>query len=552
MKISQEYLGRVIAIIPARGGSKGIPKKNLRPVAGKPLLYYSIQAALAASTVTKVYVSTDDDEIALFAERFGANIIIRPAKLADDITTLDPVISSAVQAIEKDEEDIDLVVTIQPTSPLLTDKDIDGVVTSLIVNTADTAITVVDDRHLCWTIGSNGATPAYKKRVNRQQLPKNFRETGAVVACTRDQLKSGSRFGTKVTLYEVPYNRSFDIDTYADLYLCEAMLMRFRIVFTVVGYPEVGLGHAYRTIMLAHELVKYELIFVCEEKNKLAADYISQHGYHVTVCKENTLAETVCALSPDLVINDILDTEPEYITTLKQCGCKIVNFEDLGPGSMEADLVVNALYPYSLPSDHILVGPKYFCLRDEFLYINKEDTHNLSGRILLTFGGVDEGNLTTRVLDIIAPICIDKGYIVEIVLGPGFKHMRELGVLLSSMRKMRVKVIQDTKRISSHMLKADLAITSGGRTVLELAALSIPTMVICQNIRETTHTYASSEHGILNLGFRDHVTNHQIKETFLKVATDDTLRKIMKSKASSLDLSKGKERVIKKILSLLH
>ena len=104
----------------------------------------------------------------------------------------------------------------------------------------DTVQTVVDDRHLCWTIDNGRAKPTYNARVNRQDLPSNYKETGAVIACTRQQLKSGGRIGENVGLVEVPQNRSFDIDNFSDLYLCEAMLSRKKIVFTVVGYAEVG------------------------------------------------------------------------------------------------------------------------------------------------------------------------------------------------------------------------------------------------------------------------------------------------------------------------
>ena len=141
-----------IAIIPARGGSKGIPRKNLRPVAGRPLIYYSIMACLKSSLLDRVVVSTDDDEIALFAERFGADVLMRSRELADDLTTLDPVIYSVVRQAEKQWKDYyGIVISVQPTSPLIIAADIDAVIGILDVG-VDTVITVVDDRHLNWTI----------------------------------------------------------------------------------------------------------------------------------------------------------------------------------------------------------------------------------------------------------------------------------------------------------------------------------------------------------------------------------------------------------------
>ncbi|WP_299007662.1 glycosyltransferase [uncultured Shewanella sp.] len=544
---------KVLAIIPARGGSKGIPRKNLRPVSGKPMLFYSIDACLASSYIDKIIVSTDDDEIALFAERFGAEAYLRPISLADDKTPLEPVIYDALLKIEqKYNETYDLIITVQPTSPLIQRTDIDKVIEKFKGNKFDTVQTVVDDRHLCWTVDNGKAKPMYKARVNRQLLPINYRETGAVIACTRQQIHSGSRIGDNVGLVEVPQSRSFDIDNFSDLYLCEAMLNRKKIVFTVVGYAEVGLGHAFRTVMLAHELVNYDLIFVCEKESNLAYEYIQSHHYEVISCDKGQLAETVISLSPDMVINDILDTDESYIKKFIKKNIKVVNFEDLGSGHLEADLVVNALYPETKKMDHVLTGEKYFCVRDEFLYIKKKENKSEINNILLTFGGVDEGNLTTKVLFSIANICIENNVSVTIVLGPGFIHDIELNRVITQLTELDVKLFKKTKRISDFMNNADIAITSGGRTVLELATLEIPTLVICQNERETTHSFASNKNGVVNLGNRKDISENEISIAFNEIFTNKKLREEMISKMKALDLTKGKQRVINAVISLIQ
>jgi CMP-N-acetylneuraminic acid synthetase/spore coat polysaccharide biosynthesis predicted glycosyltransferase SpsG len=542
-----------IIIIPARGGSKGIPRKNLRPVGGIPLIYYSITAALKSACDARVIVSTDDDEIALFSTRFGAEVILRPAHLADDKTTLDPVIFDAVEQCEqKYNEQYSCIITVQPTSPLVDSSDIDGVYQELEQNVYDSVLTVVDDRHLCWTEKNGKATPTYTARVNRQQLPKNYKETGAVIACTRMQLKTGTRIGSNVGVFEVPYERSFDIDSFADLYVCEAMMRRKTIVFTVVGYAEVGLGHAFRAVMLAHELVQYDLLFVCEEKSSLAIDYIRSHNYDVKVSTNGMLAETIISLNPDLIINDILDTSLEYMNKLSSNSLKTVNFEDMGSGYEKANLVINALYPHQLPQKNVLVGAKYFCLRDEFLYIGSHQRNESVKNVLITFGGVDEGDITKKVFLEIAETCQQHHLSIEIIVGPGYKYFLDLKQIIDGYTDLNCTLIKHTKKISEHMLKADIAITSGGRTVLELASLKIPTIVICQNERETTHTFASSENGIINLGHREYIVENHIRNIFTKIILDTELRNTMAAKVNKLDLTKGKERVISKIKALLH
>lgn len=543
----------VVAIIPARGGSKGIPRKNLRPLSGKPMIYYSIEACLSAPSVEYVVVTTDDDEIALISERLGAKVIIRPANLANDEVTLDEVIVNAVEVVEKElNVKSSLIVTVQPTSPLIKSIDIDNAVAMFAEDKSlDTVLTVVDDRHLCWGEGEDGVVPRYKERVNRQSLEANYRETGAIIACSRTQLNKKTRIGGKVGLFILEKERSFDIDDYSDFYLCESILNRKKLVFTVVGYDQVGLGHAFRVVMLASELIKFDLVFICEERSLLAKRYIESFNYTVYSCPNGTMADSVIEESPDIVVNDILDTEEDYIKKLKNAGIKVVNFEDLGEGYKYADLVVNALYPSPLPYSHVKVGVDYFCLRDEFLILGTAETNKQKKKkIIITFGGVDEGNLTLRVAKVILPWCIENQFELTIVLGPGYSH-KDLLMTEYLLSNKSVKIVENTKCISSYMKESTLAVTSGGRTVLELAALDVPTIVICQNEREELHTFASDTNGVTNLGFRENVDDSQILNAFIELLENEVRYKEVKRKLKKFDLSSGKKNVLKLINSLL-
>lgn len=542
----------VLVIIPARGGSKGIPRKNLRPLAGMPLIYYAINAALNAKTVDEVVVTTDDDEISLFAERFGAKVLRRPQELANDASTLDPVIVHAVKSTEDLQNKMyDIVVTIQPTSPLLKASDIDAALTNFSDPAVDTVISVVDDRHLCWGVNKGRPTPRYSNRVNRQQLPENYKETGAIIACSRSQIMTGTRIGKNVALHVMPHERSFDIDSIADLYLCEAMLTQKRIVFTVIGRPAVGMGHAFRVAMFAHELVQHEIIIVCKEDDKLAYNFIKNLNYQCHLVDRNVLLTSILELQPDLVINDILDTDFEYVSALKAEGISVINFEDLGPGSEEADLVINALYPHQVPSDRHLVGARYFSLRDEFLHLpNRSHCDNVR-RVLITFGGTDENNLSAKTLSAILPKCETNDIIIDIVVGPGFLHHNEVYDIIQTSRYKGINYIAATTRISENMVIADLAFTSGGRTVFELSAVGVPTIVLCQNERETMHTFASSENGLINLGLCHSVSSQMIAETFSKVVHNTFLRETMHHKMKTVDLTGGKARVIGEISRIL-
>lgn len=541
-----------LVIIPARGGSKGIPRKNLRPLSGNPLIFYSIQAAIKAHNICRVVVSTDDEEIALFAKRFGAEVIMRPKDLADDTVPLDPVVLNAVETCEtKWEEKYDLVITVQPTSPLITSEDINSVINKFNAEDFDTIISVCEDKHLRWKEAEGKLIPTYEERVNRQFLPNMYKETGAIIACKRSVMRSGKRIGVKIGLYKTEPIRSIDIDSYNELWLCEQVLERKKIIFTVIGNKDVGMGHVYRVLMLANELIHYDISFVCKKTDDIALDYIKEHNYKIKAVSDGAFVDTIICSNADLVINDILDTSADYVVALKKAGLKVVNIEDLGLGAEVADMVFNALYPYTFPHNHIFVGPEFFCLRDEFLHISLRERRGPIKSIFISFGGVDEGNLTCRVLKIIKPILDENNIKAEVILGPGYMHHEVLDDLIKQYNSNYISIISSTKAISEYMNRADIAITSAGRTVFELASLGLPTIVIAQNLRETMHTVASSENGLINLGLRTEIEDDTIYATIKRLINNSDLRITMQNKMRSLDLRNGKKRLIKKIKSLL-
>jgi CMP-N-acetylneuraminic acid synthetase len=178
--VEEETVKRVLVVIPARGGSKGIPRKNLRLLGGRPLIYYTITNALNSSYVTDVYVSSEDDEILALSQRFGAKIHRRDPAIADDRTTLDPVIYDTYMYAQNIEGKVyDLIVTLQPTSPLLKTISLDSAISRMLENDRiDTIISVKDATHLSWRKENGRFIPNYKERLNRQYLTPTFTETG--------------------------------------------------------------------------------------------------------------------------------------------------------------------------------------------------------------------------------------------------------------------------------------------------------------------------------------------------------------------------------------
>ena len=540
-----------LIIIPARGGSKGVPRKNLRPLAGRPLVAHAMEAALQVGDA-RVLVSTEDEEIALIAERAGAEIHHRPVALAADATTLDELVVNVVAELAAEEGyEPEIVITVQPTAPLLVTEDILAAIRMLEDDPSlETVITVTEDKHLRWQRNADGAfTPAYEARVNRQMLPDVYRETGSIVACRTAVLSRGTRIGTRVSPLIIPPERSIDIDRELDFQIAESILGSRTVVFTVIGSPETGTGHAFRALLIAQQLLGHRVVFVVEERDTLAYRLISEAHFTTLRVPNGDRLRAVLDLRPDLVINDVLDTEASDVLAMQAAGARVCNFEDKGTGIEHADLVVNALYGES-PRPNVLAGPAYFCLREEFLSATPRPLAPEVSRVLLAFGGVDEGNLTARCLRVLGPLFLKHDISVDVVLGPGFSHHAELPEEIGRSGS-RVAVHSKTRRISDYMRTADLAITSGGRTVLELASLGTPTIVVCQNERETTHTFASPHNGVINLGLRTALDDAELHDRVTEVVGDLLLRESMRERMTAMDLRQGRARVMGHIHELL-
>lgn len=215
-----------VAVIPARGGSKSIPLKNIQPLAGKPLIAYAIEACRRAACVDRTVVSTDDERIAAVARECGAEVpFMRPAELSGDPVTLDPVIYHAVETLEaQDSRTIDVVLTVQPTCPLLRPETIERSVATLLEGGFDSVIMLQEIRHLYWRRENGRFVPLFARRVNRQELEPLYPETGAVFASRRVVITPESRLGENIGHVIGSDEEAIDIDTELDLRLAELVI----------------------------------------------------------------------------------------------------------------------------------------------------------------------------------------------------------------------------------------------------------------------------------------------------------------------------------------
>ncbi|MET0247497.1 MAG: acylneuraminate cytidylyltransferase [Sphingomonas sp.] len=223
---------QVLAIIPARGGSKGIPRKNVLPLAGKPLIAHTIAAARSARSVTRVVVSTDDPEIAEVSARYGAEVIWRPAELATDLAKSEDAMLHVIDTLQEREAYApDVTVLLQCTSPLTSAEDIDGTILKLVQSGADSAFAATIFHYFLWQEDADGAAVAINHdssvRLMRQERHPEYVETGAVYAMRTEGFRaSRHRFFGRTILYETPVERRLEIDDPADFRLAEERMER--------------------------------------------------------------------------------------------------------------------------------------------------------------------------------------------------------------------------------------------------------------------------------------------------------------------------------------
>jgi CMP-N,N'-diacetyllegionaminic acid synthase len=228
---------RVLAVIPARGGSVGVPRKNLRPVGGTPLVALAIKAAAGSRLVDRVIVSTDDAEIAAVARDVGGQVpFCRPAQLALGTSRMFDVLVHAVETLEgAGEPAYDDIVLLQPTSPFRLPTDVDECLTTLWSTGCDSVITVYRHPQLhprfMYSLGPGGvAAPLWEaedRMPQRQDLDPVFIRTGVVYAFRRSLLRRGGDiYGKRTVAVQIPYERSFSIDDPTDLAVCEAFAQR--------------------------------------------------------------------------------------------------------------------------------------------------------------------------------------------------------------------------------------------------------------------------------------------------------------------------------------
>lgn len=532
---------KILAVIPARAGSKGIPNKNIRIVGGHPLIYYSIKNAIDSDMITETIVSTDSPEVRIIAKQMGVKCHWRDETLCGDAVTLDAVI---YDAIPKSEE-WDYVVTMQPTSPTLTVPTLDAGIKYAIDGGYDTVISAINAPHLSWGEKNGKIVPNYTERLNRQYLPPCYSETGAFFVSKYSVCTPKTRFGEKVSVFEIPEDESIDVDTFADLQAVANALNKQKVAIYVNGNNKRGIGHIYRALEMADEFyVKPDIYY---DSNQTDPKVFGKTTHNLI--SVNGIAELYARCKKEqytVFINDILTTSIDYMIALKTVlpNAKIINFEDDGEGIIKADLVFNALFQENM-LPQVKAGEKYYIPGKTFMFYEPIKIKKNVERIFISFGGADPQNYSDRLLAIISKSEYQNYHFV-VVLGRAKYNVESL---MEYNKYSNIEVLYDVSNMPELMSSCDIAVTSRGRTGYELAILGIPSIAMAQNQREEKHGFVCNENGFTYIGLNpaNEIIEGTLK-TYLGLSKES--REQFHKKLLSHDLRGGRKRVMALINNL--
>ena len=522
-------LDNALLVIPAIKKNAVIPDQLIKKLDGITLIQRAINTA--KELTHNILVMTDSEEISLIARRNGvayykdASLRVNSENVIE--ITLNVIASKPFEHIILYRANTPLVGSVilqEAYQSFLRNQE--NIITS--VKKLDKKLLHIQDENLAATQGEF------------------FKELKAFYIFSKN-------LSNKVMVpFLIGEEESIEIESYRDWWICEKILQRKRIVFHVIGSKEIGMGHIYHSLALAHEITDHEVIFVCDAKYELVVEKIAAMDYKVL--SSDNVAETILELNPDLIINDVLNTSEEFVQTIKSKGAKVVNFEDLGLGAYEADLVINELYDTpQLEGKHFLWGYKYLALRDEFVDAIPYSFKKEVSALLITFGGTDQHNLTLRTLQSIISDAMECNVKIFIVCGLGYMYKEELQSYIDEHPyKEAIEVTYGIAVMSQIMEKTDIAISSNGRTVYELAQMNIPSVIVSHHDREDSHSFAILERGFLNLGVYDEAkTPPLIAHNVKKLLQDEDYRKLLYLNVKRYSFIKNKEKVVKIIMELL-
>ena len=308
------------------------------------------------------------------------------------------------------------------------------------------------------------------------------------------------------------------------------------------------MGHVFNMLTILNHFRHDEILILMHKNRNLGYKQFRENLYNVSFFTSDTEFNRILRkFKPDIIFNDILNTTESYMKKLQNYTTMTVNFEDRGKGRKLSNLTFNPIFEKqkSLPKE--FYGAKYACVRDEFrIWTNEILSENVK-KVLISFGGTDQNNITEKTISIIQKHNF-KNIEFILLLGFGYTHKKTIKEKIKKLQKESFKIIliDDSDFMAKHIRDVDFAIISNGRTVFELAAMNVPVLAISVNTREQSHNFVKEQNTGIKIDYKKSSYEKLLKKSLEKMLNFNN-RKIYKKNLVKIDLLNGINIVVQKI-----
>ena len=475
---------KIIAEVIAKEDINDIPNKNIRDIAGFPMVTNCLYTLINSKSINEIYILSNSKDVRKTVATYG-NIYDKKNKQV------------YIHDLGYETNDYDIKIHLKSSFLYIRPETIDKIVNYVIDNNIKLLKTFDDELYVEYKNGL--INDSYKDFLDSEKI---------------------------------------DFDNYKYLYSCHNN-GSLKVGYYVNGNNQRGLGHIFRALDIADDFYNKPDIYF--DINQTKEDYFGiTHHNIMPVNGLSDLYNKCKEKQYDVFITDILSTNDEYMNELRNSmpKARLVNFEDDGQGASKADLVFNALLPNE-KYGNMYCGDKYYICDESYIIVKQKPIEEKVGKIFICFGGADPKNYTDLVLQIISKDDY-KDFEFMVVLGKSKENVDEL---LKYNKYSNIDVQYNVKEVAILMKKADIAITSRGNMAFELALLGIPTISIAQNENEMKHDFASEKNGFAFLGMDpDCQATEDIIKKYLYMSKEDRekIRKIY----NDIDLRGGRKRVM--------
>lgn len=530
----------------ARKGSRDvISRQNIRLVNNKPLIFYIIKTALEFSKA-EVYVSTDSDEIKELSLMYGAKVIHRPKSLTTNSTSIKEICFHALKDLQRRGKNFEKCLVLHPKIPLIKLSTIRKFLNSVEKN-VDTVFGVYDviNSKLSYNVRNSNDLLELNPMKHETALLNRI-----VSFRTKKFLKNNGKFDPPFKGIRLSKNETLSLTSYHDFGIFEQIITRKRILVRIDSTVSIGMGHVYNMLTILNNFRNEEIIIVMHKNRNLGSNKFKEHLYDVKNFSTFLELEKIIEdFHPNIIFNDILNTDENYMKKLTKFNSMIVNFEDVGKGRKYTNLVFNPIFNKRKQLSKEFYGGKYACVREEFRIWKNTLLRKKVEKVIISFGGTDLKNITKKTL-----LLIEKNQLTDIeftvILGFGFRNKNKIRKLVKKLQKNNLKIIlvESSDFLAQYIRDTDFAIISNGRTVFEVACMNVPIITVAINNREKSHSFVKEEKIGLHIDFKPSSFNHKLISKINQMLIYKN-RSQFKKNLKKLELLNGVNTVTKKINS---